>query len=430
MAHAPVAPERLLDHVGPGADLVVAMANGEPVGLLDVLEREHERLEDVRVHQMHVLHDRPYLRGELAPHLRHVSYFLSPVTRPAFWAGGCDLVPSHFSEMPWLLRETTNCALVLAAASPPDAHGYFSLGTNAEYVAPLIGKVPFFLEVNARMPRTFGLNQIHRSQLAGWCEADRPLVEVPPVRPDGRDETIAAHVAERVADGATLQIGIGGIPNALLPALRDHSELGVHTELLSDGIVDLVDRGAVTNTRKILRPNKVVTTFAMGTTALYEWMDDNGAVEMLPVDYVNDPRVVAREPNFVSVNATTEVDLFGQCASETVAGRYWSSSGGQADFARGAMYSPGGQAFIVLHSTTSSGRSRIRARLTEGSVVTTHKNTVDHVVTEWGIAKLRGRSLAERARALVSIAHPDHRDGLAAEARELGILGRADKAVR
>jgi acyl-CoA hydrolase len=191
--------------------------------------------------------------------------------------------------------------------------------------------------------------------------------------------------------------------------------------LLSDGIVDLVERGVITGTRKTLRPNKIVTTFALGTSRLYDWLHENTAVEMLPVDYVNDPRTVARESGFVSINATTEVDLFGQCASETMAGRYWSSSGGQADFARGAMYSEGGQAFIVLHSTTGSGISRIRSRLTQGSVVTTLKNTVDHVVTEHGVAKLRGRSIAERARALIAIAAPEHRDILEAEAREAGI---------
>ena len=202
----------------------------------------------------------------------------------------------------------------------------------------------------------------------------------------------------------------------------------MHTECLSDGVLDLAARGVITGTRKALHRNKIVTTFALGTKELYEWCHGNSAVEFLPVDYVNDPRVVAQERSFVSINATTEVDLFGQCASETIAGRYWSSSGGQADFARGAMYSEGGQAFIVLHSTTRKGRSRIRVRLTEGSVVTTLKNTVDNVVTEWGIAKLRGRSIAERARALVAIAHPDHRDALEAEAREAGIWDTRSRA--
>jgi acyl-CoA hydrolase len=415
--------EAVLEHIPPQADVIVPMANGEPPGLLDVLDREYALLDGVRIHQMHALHPRPSIEGRCGDHLRHVSYFLSPVTRPAYWAGHVDLVPNHFSEMPHLLRAATKCSIVLAAATPPDRHGYFSLGTNAEYVAPLIGKVPFFLEVNPRMPRTQGLNQLHVSQVLGWSERDAPLVEVPPAVPDDRDHAIAAHIVERIGDGATLQIGIGAIPNAVLASLRDHRDLGIHTELLSDGVVDLVEAGVVTGTRKTLRPNKVVTTFALGTQRLYDWMHENGALEMLPVDYVNDPRTVARERNFVSINATTEVDLYGQCASETMAGRYWSSSGGQADFARGAMYSEGGQAFIVLHATTSDGRSRIRATLSEGSVVTTLKNTVDNVVTEWGVAKLRGRSVAERARALVAIAHPDHRESLEAEARAAGLWG-------
>jgi acyl-CoA hydrolase len=416
-------PEDVLAHVGPGTDVILPLANGEPVGILDVLERENERLSGVRVHQMHALQERPYIYGAFGDRLRHVSYFLSGATRKAYWEGGCDLVPNHFSEMPRLLEQVTRHPVVLAAASPPDRAGYFSLGTNADYVASLIGKVPFFLEVNERMPRTFGLNQIHASQLLGYCEADRPLVEVPPAQPDERDRAIAASIVERIPDGATLQVGIGGIPNAVLDALGEHRDLGIHTELLADGIVDLVEAGVATGVRKQLRRNKVEATFCLGTQRLYDWLHDNGAVELLPVDLVNDPRRIAREEDFISINATTEVDLYGQCASETIAGRYWSSSGGQADFARGAMYSPRGQAFIVLHSTTSLGHSRIRMRLTEGSVVTTIKNTVDHVVTEWGIAKLRGRSLADRARALIAVAHPDHRETLEREAHEARLLG-------
>ena len=418
------AAEDVLAFVPAGADVIVPMANGEPVGLLDTLEAHHARLDGVRVHQMHALQERPYIHGAYASHLRHVSYFLSHATREAYRAGTCDLVPNNFSEMPALLRSSTRCSLVAAAATPPDRHGYVSLGTNAEYVTALIGHVPFFVEMNPRMPRTFGLNQLHVSQLVGSCEADRPLVEVPPVQPDERDEAIAARIVERIPNGATLQVGIGGVPAAVMAFLRDHRDLGIHTELLSDGVMDLVERGVVTGTHKQLRPRKVVATFALGTQQLYEWLHFNAAVEMLPVDWVNDPRVIARERDFVSINATTEVDLYGQCASETIAGRYYSSSGGQADFARGAMYAEGGQAFVVLRSTTRDGRSRIRAQLTDGSVVTTLKNTVDHVVTEWGIAELRGQPIAERARALIAIAHPDHRDALEAQAREAGIIPR------
>jgi acyl-CoA hydrolase len=273
------------------------------------------------------------------------------------------------------------------------------------------------------MPRTFGRNHIHVSQIAGWCEVDRPLVAIEEATPGELDHRIAAFVADRIPDGATIQAGIGSIPNAVLSGLHGHHNLGVHTELLSDGFIDLIESGVANGSRKRLNPGKVVTTFALGSQELYGFLQENPAVELLPVDYVNDPRVIAEEECFVSINATVEIDLIGQCASETVAGRYWSSSGGQADFARGAMYSENGRAFIVLPSTAAGGAvSRIRPTLTPGSVVTTLKNTVDSVVTEYGVADLRGHSLSQRARALISIAHPQFRDELTAEAKALGYL--------
>jgi acyl-CoA hydrolase len=420
---APGRADDVLDLIDDGADLIVPLANGEPVSVIDAIEAAAHRLTGVRIHQMHALHDRPYLHGSLRDHLLHVSYFLSHITRPAFHERGCELVPNHFSEVPRLLRESTRCSMVLAAASPMDRHGYFSLGTNADYVSPFIGQVPFFLEVNAKMPRTFGRNQLHVSQVAGWCEVDRPLIEVPLPEPNEVDRKIASLVGERIADGTTIQVGIGSIPSALLSGLHGHRHLGIHTELLSDGVIDLIEAGVVTGTRKRVAPNKVVTTFALGTKRLYDFLHENPAVELLPVDWVNDPRVISREDCFVSINGTTEVDLLGQCASETVGGRYWSSSGGQADFARGAMYSEHGAAFIVLPATAAKGTvSRIRSTLTPGSVVTTLKNTVDHVVTEHGVAELRGRTISDRARALIAIAAPEFRDDLEREARDLHYL--------
>jgi acyl-CoA hydrolase len=420
-------PADVLCHVPEGADIIVPLANGEPPALLDALEANASSLEGVRVHQMHALQERRYINGEFGSHLRHVSYFLTAATREAYWRGGCDLVPSHFSEVPALLQRSTRCSLVIARSAPPDRHGYFSLGTNADYAASLIGRTPFFLEVDPAMPRTYGENQLHGSQIAGWCWSERGLAGIPQAEPSAEDLRIGEHVAERIRDGSTIQIGIGSTSAGVLAALAGHSHLGVHTELLSDGIMDLVESGVVTGTNKRLRLNKVVATFCLGSNRLYRWLHENAAVELLPVDWVNDPRVIGQEPHFVSVNSTTEVDLFGQCASETVGGRYWSGSGGQADFARGAMYSEGGQAFLALRSTTHDGRGRIRCRLSEGSVVTTLKNTVDHVVTEWGVAELRGKSLAERARALIGIAHPSTRDQLEAEARQLGLVPRGDR---
>lgn len=419
----PVPPESVVDHVLPGTDLIVPLAAGEPVGLLDAVEAAAGQLEGVRVHQMHALTERGYLDGRYGERLRHVSYFLSPVTRAHFHTGGIDFVPAHFSEVPLLLRHNCQQPLILAAASPPDAHGYFSLGTNADYVASFVGRWPIFLEANERMPRTFGRNTVHVSQVLGWSLTDRELPEVPPVEPDALDHAIAALIAERVPDRATIQAGIGSIPNAVLAALAEHRDLGIHTELLSDGVIDLIESGVATGVYKRRRPNQSVATFSLGTRRLYDFLHENPAVQFLPVEWVNDPRVIAQQPLMVSINATTEVDLLGQAASETIGGRYYSGSGGQADFARGAMFSEGGQGFLVTRSTTSDGAtSKIVPRLTRGSVVTTLKNTVDKVVTEWGVAELRGRSLRQRARNLIEVAHPDYRDQLGREARHLGYL--------
>ena len=418
-----VSPEAVLAHIEPGADLIMPNANGEPVKVVDALEEHADELSGVRIHQMHALRERRYINGDFGDHLRYVCYFLAPASRKAYLAGHCDLVPNHFSEVPSLLRRATKCSLVIAAASPPNRHGYFSLGTNCDYTASLIGDVPFFLESNAQMPRTFGGNQLHISQVVGWTEVDYPLVEAHSVIPTDADKTIAGYVAERIPDGATLQAGIGGMPNALLGMLKGHRDLGIHTELLSDGVIDLVEAGVITGTRKVLRRGKIVTTLALGSKRLYDFLHENSSVDFAPVDWVNDPRVIARQPGFVAINATTEVDLYGQCASETVAGRYYSSSGGQYDFSRGAMYSEGGQGFIVLQSTTRDGSmSKIRPTLTPGSVVTTSKNTVDKIVTEFGVAEMRGRTIRERAQQLIGIAHPQFRDELSAEARTLGFV--------
>ncbi len=432
MPHAtlqPTEPESVLDLLGKHTDVIVPLANGEPVAVLDTIERAvaDGRAGSVNVHQMHALHDRPYLHGAYGDRMRHISYFLSHVTRPCHDRGEVELVPNHFSEVYSLMTSRTTDPLVIAAASPPDRHGYFSLGVSSDYTSSFIGRGRFFLEANARMPRTFGRNQLHISQVAGWCEVDRPLVQVQPPAMDDADHRIAAFVAERIPDGACLQTGIGAIPNAIMSALRDHRELGVHTELLSDGIIDLVERGVVNGVRKVHNRTKVVGTFALGTQRLYEFLHENAAIELWSVSYVNSPLIIARERNFVSVNATLAVDFLGQCASETINGRYYSSSGGQVDFARGALYSEGGQGFMVLHSTARGDAvSRIVPQLAPGDAVTTSKNTVDKVVTEFGVAELRGRTISERTKALIAIAHPAHRDHLTSEAYRLGYLTAAD----
>ncbi len=414
--------EEVLAHVAVGGDVIVGLGNGEPKTVIDALEAGAGRLEEVRLHQMLPLRNRPYIEGEVKG-LRHVSWFLSPHDKAAFHRGDCDLVPNNFSEVPALMRRTVREPLVVAAVSPPDAHGYFSLGCHAEYVAAMVGEMPFFVEVNARMPRTFGENQIHVSQVLGWCEADYPLVELPPRPARDADRRIAELVAERIPDGATIQAGIGAVPDQVLRLLADHRDLGVHTELLSEGFVDLVEQGAVTGTRKRTHRNKLITTSAVGTRRLYDFVADNPGVEFWPVDETNNPTLVSAEPHFTAINATIEVDFLGQCASESLGSDYWSSSGGQPDFARGAVLSEGGQAFIVLHSTTGDGEtSRIVPRLHPGAAVTTFKNIVDRVVTEYGVAELRGSSIADRTRRLIDVAHPRFREELTQAARDCGYL--------
>jgi acyl-CoA hydrolase len=415
-------PEAVLSWIKGDADVIVAAANGEPKRVLDALEAHAGRLQGVRLHQMLALRSRAYIDGAY-PGLRHVSWFLSPRTRDAFHRGECDLVPNAFSDVPRLMRQSLEPALVLAAVSAPDRHGYFSLGPDAEYAAAMIGRVPFFVEVNAQMPRTFGGNQLHVSDVVGLCQSDYPLIELPAVPVTDRDRRIAQLVAERIPDRATLQAGIGAVPDAVLGLLADHRNLGIHTELLSDGFVDLVERGVVTGTAKRTHRNKIVTTSAIGHARLYDFVADNPGVEFWPVDYTNDPVLIAREPLMTAVNATLEVDFLGQCASESLGSQYLSSSGGQPDFARGAVMAEQGQAFIVLHSTTSDESvSRIVPQLHLGAAVTTYKNIVDKVVTEFGVAELRGSSIAERTRRLIAIAHPKFQPELEVSARGLGYL--------
>ncbi|WP_033543859.1 acetyl-CoA hydrolase/transferase family protein [Planococcus sp. CAU13] len=415
-------PEELLGLIDKGADIIIPIANGEPVHLLDLLEENAERLEDVKIHQMLALRERNYIKGELAQ-LKHVSYFLSGATRKVYQQAKMELVPNNFHEVPRMLKKTTKMSMIMTVASPMDEHGYFTFGTQADYIAEFVGEVPFILEVNENMPRTYGHNQIHISQIAGFVEHHAPLAEEKVGAVGDKDLLIASSIIEDIQNGDTLQIGIGSVPNAVISMLKDHRHLGIHTEMLPDGVVDLIKAGAVDGTRKFTNRGKVIATFAFGSKKLYDFIDNNPVVEFLPVSTVNDPREIAKEKNIVSINATTEVDLFGQCASETVGGKYYSSSGGQVDFARGVRFAENGKGYICMASTAKGDTlSRIKLNLTPGSVVTTGKNDVDNIVTEYGIARLHGVSISERAKRLISIAHPNFREELLFDAKKNGVI--------
>ena len=337
-----------------GADILVPLANGEPRLVVDALDQAaaERRLDGVRVHQMHAGYDHPYLHGPTA-----TDSATSPTSsarssvRPTPKVG-VSSCPSHFSDMPRLLRRTTKCSLLVARAAPPDRHGFFSLGTNADYSARFLGEIPVFLEVDPNMPRTFGRTTSTSARSpAGASLPNRCSRCLPPRSPSSTDAS-PNWWPNGCPTTPPSRWASARCPMRSLGLLEDHRDLGIHTELLTDGVVDLIESGAATGLSKATRPGKVVTTFALGTAKTYDYIADNPVVEMLPVDWVNDPRVIGREPCFVSINSTLEVDFLGQCNSEVLNGRYWSGSGGQADFARGAMHSPEGQGFVVLHSTS------------------------------------------------------------------------------
>lgn len=420
-----VGADAVLNMIGEGTNVIIPTANGEPVTVVDAIQRHAASLRRVRIHQVFCLREWDYFTEAPADRLRHVSYFISAPLRPHLAAGSIDLVPTDLSAMPALMSALPG-SILAAAASPPDESGYVSLGVGANYAAPLLSRIPVFLEINEQMPRTRGSHRIHLSQVAGWCSADYPLVTVDPTAPTQVDEAIAALVVERIADRSTLQIGVGSVPDAIAARLSGHADVGIHTELFSDGLHSLITSGAATGAFKRTGRGVAVATDAVGSQAMLDFLNGTQAVEFWAVGDTNAFATIAGEPNFVAINATMQVDLLGQCASETLGTHYISGSGGQSDFMNAARYSDGGQSFMVTHATANTPNgpvSRIVSELTPGAVVTTRKNSVDKIVTEFGVAELQGRTIHERAAALIAIAHPDHRDALHADAQRLGYIG-------
>ena len=334
-------------------------------------------------------------------------------------------MPAYFSELPQLIdRGLTPVDVVFSMASPMDEHGFFSLSLAPDYTMAAIRRArAVLLEVNPNVPSAFGECRVHVSQVAALVESDEPLLEVglPTIGPV--QEAIGKHVAELIDDGSTLQIGYGAIPDAVVMQLRHKHDLGIHTEMIGDGILTLIESGAVTNRRKTYMPGKMVATFALGSQRLYRFMHLNPTLEMHPVDFTNDPYLAARNDKLVAINATLQIDLLGQCGSESIGATPYSGTGGQVDFVRAANRSRDGKAFIVLPSTAKEGTiSRIVPTLATGTHVTTGKNDINYVVTEYGVAQLRGKSARQRCDALIAIAHPDFRGELRAAAARMRLM--------
>ena len=365
-----------------------------------------------------------YADNVLSGKLNGVSWFSSGGARKAVNGGYADFIPSYYRDIPGLIRSFYEYDAFCVSVSPMDKHGYFSLAATSSYSQAMLSKAKrVFVEVNKYQPRAVCGMQIHVSQVDAIVEHDAPLPELPPVKLDEVSVTIGNLIDEQIPDGACIQLGIGAIPDATGMALKAKHDLGIHTEMFTDSMVELIACGAVNNSKKQIHPGKSVTTFAYGSKRIYDYIDDNPAIEILPVDYVNDPNVICQNDNMISINAALEVDLWGQVCAESVGTKHMSGSGGQIDYVRGACQSKGGKSFIAFSSTAKGGTiSKIKPILTPGAVCTTSKNDVDYIVTEYGLAHLRGHSLAQRAQQLIAIAHPDFRDELTFEAKKRGIM--------
>lgn len=418
--------DEIVKAVKSGSICASTCALGEPVALAQALaERvDREGLTGVTHHLLLTLQNLKYLAPDMAGKMGHVAWFTSGSARKAVQEGRGDFMPCYYKDVPMLWREHVEADVFYATVSPMDEHGWFSFGASASVGRAQMSRAKkVFLEVNEFMPRTHGSQFVHISEVDAVCENNRPLVELKDAPLTEQDKKIGSYIADLIPDEATVQLGIGGMPNAVAQALRVKKNLGLHTEMFTEGMVDLIEAGVVTNSKKNIHPYKSVAAFAVGSKRMYDFLNDNPSVEFHAIDYVNDPNVIGKHDNFVSINATLEVDLIGQACSESLGPAQFSGTGGQVDFVRGAGQSKGGKSFLATYSTAKNDTiSKIKPVLTEGSHVTCSKNDIDCVVTEYGVARLKGKTASQRAQALINIAHPKFREELTAAARKIHLI--------
>ncbi len=413
--------EEALSVVASGDRVFVHGSAMTPVYLLNELTKQSGRLRDVEIVSITVLGDLDACRPEHAASFRFNSMFVSAPLRDAVAEGCADYIPVFLSEIPELFkRGILPLDVAIVQVSVPDAHGFCSLGVSVDVARSAVDTARHVIaQVNPRVPRTHGDGMVHVSRLHSmvWCEDPLPEVSY-----GGRvtdvERRIGRHIAGLVDDGACLQMGIGAIPDAMLACLQGHRDLGVHTEMFSDGLLDLIARGVVNNSRKAIHPHKTISGFALGSRRLYDTVHDNPSFHFLDIDYVNDPHVIRRNPKVVAVNSCVEVDLTGQVCSDSIGTYQYSGVGGQMDFIRGASLSEGGKPIIALPSRTTRGQSRIVPVLKPGAGVVTTRSHVHWVVTEHGAVNLFGQNLRQRARSLIGLAHPDDREMLERAAHE------------
>jgi acyl-CoA hydrolase len=401
-----------------GSNVFIQTAAAAPQQLIAALMRRAASLSNVNIYQMHTEGPAPYGDPEYSGHFNVNCFFVGANLRKAVQAGRAQYIPVFLSEIPALFRKkAVGIDFALIHVSPPDSHGYCSLGVSVDIAPAVLETAKYVIaQVNPNMPRTHGGGFIRANKIDAMVEVQDEILSVEIEPADEVTNKIATHVASLIEDGATLQMGIGKIPNAVLGMLGNHKQLGIHTEMFSDGIIDLVHKGVITGELKKRRQYKLVSSFMLGTRRLYDFVHDNPRIEMLDVAYVNDTSIIRQNPKVTAVNSAVEVDLTGQVCADSIGSKIYSGVGGQMDFMRGAALSEGGKPIIAMPSVTARGLSKIVSALKPGAGVVTTRAHVQYIVTEYGIANLYGRSLKDRARALIDIAHPDHRERLAEEA--------------
>jgi acyl-CoA hydrolase len=408
----------------------VGIAGSEPVGMMTALAESAQQIEDV--HFWTCLPMRAYdifTKTEMGGHIFNENWFYSATDRLVHPEGRVSYIPNnlHRAATDKLYATGGHLDVFLGTATPPNEEGYMSLSLGLIVQKDLLEAADLkILEVNENLPWTYGDTLVHVSEVDFLVENHVPLVELPVVAPSEVEQQIGGYIADLIEDGSTIQLGIGGIPNAITAFIMERKDLGVHTEMIVDGIVDLVEAGVVTNAKKTLHPGKIVGAFALGTRKLYDFMDHNPDVEMYRGRYTNDPYIIAKNKKMISVNTALQVDITGQVCSQSIGTRQFSGTGGQLDTHRGAQMSEGGRGIIALRSTAKNGSiSTIVPTLAPGAGVTVPSQDVDTIITEFGVAELRGRSVKDRMEALIKVAHPNFRDWIRDEAHRLGIVPKS-----
>jgi len=408
-------PEEALRCVQSGMRVYIQPGCAEPETLVEALMHRGPYVEDVEIVHMMTMGTAPYVAPEMAGHFRHNAVFIGGNVRDAINDGRADYTPIYLSEIEDLFTSgAMPIDVVLTQVSPPDAHGYCSLGVGVDTTLTAVKEARYVVaQVNDQMPRTYGDSFVHVNEMDAIVEYSRPLCELKKPVVTEMHTAIARNVAGLIEDGSVLQTGIGGIPDAVLSFLSDRKDLGVHSELVSDGVIPLIEAGVINGERKNFKPRKIIVGFILGSKKMFDFVDDNPIFEFHPTSYVNDPGYIARNDKMVAINSALQVDLTGQVCSDSIGNQFYSGIGGQVDFLRGASRSKGGKPIIAISSTAKGGTiSRIVPMLSPGAGVVTSRGLVRYVVTEFGVAQLHGKSIRERAQSLIEIAHPKFRDEL------------------